>query len=63
MNPPEEMTSQMIIQYSIVGIILLVACGWIIWKLFRKNKKNTGGSCCGCAIETSCKKRKKYGNN
>lgn len=59
MNHPQDLTADMIIQYSIVGLILLVACGWIIWKLFKKRKDKPSGSCCGCAIADSCKKAKK----
>ncbi|MCH5230279.1 MAG: FeoB-associated Cys-rich membrane protein [Muribaculaceae bacterium] len=53
----------MIIQYSLVGLALLAACCWIIWKLVKKNKSKDSNGCCGCALEDSCnKKRRENGN-
>lgn len=49
-------STDMIIQYSIVGIILLAAFGWILWKMLRKQKK-MNNSCCGCAISETCQKK------
>ena len=64
MESTKEFTTDMVIQYSIVGVILLAALGWILWKTFSKNKKNASGSCCGCAIADTCKKIQKpdHGN-
>lgn len=56
MNHPKEFTTDLVIQYSIVGLILLLALGWIIWKSLNKRKKGAGSACCGCAIADSCKK-------
>lgn len=50
------MSANEIVQYSIVGVILLVVCLWLIMKVTRKNNKNSGG-CCGCAIAEKCKKK------
>lgn len=58
MEAGQVFSADMIIQYSIVGLILLAACLWIVWKLVRKHKSNQG--CCGCAISDSCKKAKKH---
>ena len=52
-----ELKADMIIQYSIVGIILLAALGWIIWKMWRNNKKKDIGSCCGCSLSENCRKK------
>ena len=57
MNQPTGLTTGLIIQYSIVGVILLALCIWMIWKAVRKKNKPSGG-CCGCAIADTCKKRK-----
>ena len=57
MHGNENLTADLIIQYSIVGLILLAALGWILWKLLRK-QKNSKGPCCGCALSDSCKKKK-----
>lgn len=56
MESAKEFTTEIVIQYSIVGLILLVALGWILWKMLRNNKKGALGSCCGCAMADSCKK-------
>lgn len=59
MNETSQLlTTEIIIQYSIVGLILLAACVWIILKIARKNKNKQSGACCGCAIADSCKKVK-----
>ena len=44
------------LQYTLVGIILLAACAWIIWKIAKGNKKS-GNSCCGCGLAETCEKR------
>lgn len=49
------MTANYIIQYSLVGIILLGAAAWLFYKtLSKKGKKN---SCCGCALSDACNKK------
>lgn len=58
METPKEFTVDQIIQYSVVGLVLLAAFGWMLWKIFRKSKKVSGG-CCGCAIADSCGKKSK----
>lgn len=68
MEKSTQFTTDFIIQYSIVGLILLTACIWIAWKIFKK-KKNKSSACCGCAISESCVKKdikiksNKHGNN
>ena len=57
MEHTREISPDMIIQYSIVGLILLAAFGWILWKMLRKNKGGSSDSCCGCAIADSCQKK------
>lgn len=64
----QGLTVDLIIQYSIVGIILLGAFAWMVWKIVGMNKKNkSGGGCCGCSFADSCKKKEiknyKNGNN
>lgn len=51
--------TDMVIQYSIVGLVLLAAFSWILWKLIKKEKKKSSGSCCGCALADSCNKKQK----
>ncbi|MCH5242135.1 MAG: FeoB-associated Cys-rich membrane protein [Muribaculaceae bacterium] len=62
MSHNHEFSTELIIQYSIVGLILLLVCCWILWKIFRKEKKSSGG-CCGCAIADTCKKAHKKTSN
>ena len=61
-----DISSNMIIQYSIVGLVLLAASIWILWKIFR-NKDNKNKSCCGCSLADSCQnkqiKKKYHGEN
>lgn len=52
-----ETTTDYIIQYSIVGLILLGVCIWIIVSIFKKNKKGKSGTCCGCSLAESCGKK------
>lgn len=49
------LTTNLIIQYSLVGIILLAAVIWVIWKL-AAIRKNGGKSCCGCSLSRNCGK-------
>lgn len=39
------------LQYTLVGICILGAIIWIMWKFFRKEKK-TG--CQGCSLAENC---------
>lgn len=46
-----------IIQYALVGLILIAIIIWIVWKLIKLRKKgDTLNSCCGCAFTDSCRK-------
>ena len=47
------------LQYTLVGILILGACVWILVKAFRKNKKRKSSGCCGCALQEACNKNKK----
>ena len=53
MTPTQEITDNLIIQYTFVGIILLAICLWIIIKVFKKNKKSKG-HCSGCSLADTC---------
>ena len=46
----------MIIQYTIVGLILLGSIIWIIRRSLKKNNNPKGGACCGCALAEKCSK-------
>ena len=65
MNRTTGYSTDLVIQYSIIGLILLAALGWILWKILRKDRNKDLGSCCGCTIADTCKKvqRKDHGNN
>lgn len=49
-------SANLLIQYILVGVILLAATVWIIWKLI-KIKKHGPKSCCGCSLSESCGKK------
>lgn len=51
-----EMTTNLLIQYIAVGIILLATVVWIIVK-FIKNRKSGSNSCCGCSLSQNCGKK------
>lgn len=44
----------LIIQYTIVGAILVAAVVWVIYKAFTRKGRAKGGSCCGCALSEHC---------
>lgn len=52
-----QTATSLIIQYILVGIILLAAIVWIAIRLFRLRKKGAGRSCCGCSLADSCNKQ------
>ena len=54
----EAYSSNLIIQYSVVGVILLGISIWLFIKIFRTGKKKNGGSCCGCSLYDHCEKVK-----
>lgn len=45
------------VQLTIVGLIILAACGWALWRFLRP-KKGKGGACSGCALSETCAKKK-----
>lgn len=56
----QHIAANLVIQYSIVGIILLMACCWIAWKVFHK-QKNSSCHCSGCSLADSCSKNEIIG--
>lgn len=44
-------------QYILVFLIITASVGWIIYRVLKKDNKNTGG-CCGCALSQNCNKPK-----
>lgn len=49
------MSTNLIIQYTLVGICLLAACVWIVVKVSKRNKNQSG--CFGCSLSETCGKR------
>lgn len=47
----ENLSLNILIQYTIVGILILVAIVWLFVKTLRKDKK---GGCCGCSLASTC---------
>lgn len=52
------MDTNIIIQYTIVGIIILAVIVWILVKFLKKNKRS--GSCCctDCGLSEKCTNNK-----
>lgn len=49
------MSTNLLIQYILVGAILLSAVVWVIYKAVKRDKKNTAtGSCHGCSLSQVC---------
>lgn len=44
------------LQNTIVGLVILGACGWMIYKLMRP-KKGKRGACYGCSLSDTCAKK------
>lgn len=51
-----QLTTNLLIQYILVGAILLAISVWIVWKLI-KIKRQGPKSCCGCSLSESCGKK------
>lgn len=52
------MDTNLLIQYTIVGVLLLGVCVWIIIKVTR-NVRGKATSCCGCALREACNHKQK----
>lgn len=50
------MDRNLVIQYTIVGIILLAVAVWLTVKFIRKGKRRGSGACAGCALSAHCSK-------
>lgn len=48
--------SQLMIQYIIVGIIILGALTWVVIRLIKK-ARNKDNPCCGCSLGETCGKK------
>lgn len=49
-----SITTNLIIQYIVVGVILAGAVVWVVWKTIQRRKGKSGGACCGCALSDHC---------
>lgn len=50
-------STNLILQYIVVGAILVAVAVWIIWKLIRLKKHGKPDACCGCGLYESCNKK------
>lgn len=51
------MTTDLAIQYTVVGLIILLALGWILYKAYKaRRKKIDDGPCASCGLLQNCKK-------
>lgn len=53
------MSTNLIIQYIIVGVILLGVAIWVAWKIYHI-RKSGAKSCCGCSLGDSCPNKAKF---
>ena len=51
------MDANYILQYTLVGLILLAVCVLIVVKTIRKSSRKGSGGCCGCSLNESCQKK------
>lgn len=49
--------SNLLLQYIILGVIMLGVIAWIIRKITKKSK-SANSSCCGCALSEKCSDKK-----
>lgn len=55
-----NLSTNLIIQYTIVGLILFSAVVWVIYSYIKNRKKDyAGGGCCGCSLQQHCTSAKK----
>lgn len=57
----QELSTNLIIQYILVGLIMLGAVAWMIWKLISARKYGAK-SCCGCSLSNACGKKELKSN-
>lgn len=52
-----QLTTNLIVQYILVGLTLLGVAVWVIWKILEIRKDNTRSACSCCEISKSCAKK------
>lgn len=52
------METNTLIQYTIAGAIVAMAILWVLWRIFRKERRGNM-SCRGCALSEACTKPRK----
>ena len=52
-----ETSANLIIQYIIVGLILVGVVVWILRKIIILGKRGNAKSCCGCSLANACGKK------
>lgn len=57
----QELSTNLIIQYILVGLIMLGAVAWMIWKLISARKYGAK-TCCGCSLSNACSKKELKSN-
>ncbi len=55
------MDKNLLIQYTVVGILVIGALAWILIKFIRKCKDSGKGGCSGCTLAEKCKSPRKGG--
>lgn len=57
----QQLSVNLIIQYSLVGLVLLAAVAWIAWRFFHI-RKDGYKSCGGCPLSQNCGKNSNLAN-
>ncbi|MDE6578388.1 MAG: FeoB-associated Cys-rich membrane protein [Muribaculaceae bacterium] len=53
-----ELMNNLMIQYILVGFILFMTMGWVVWKFLKLRKKENKGSCCNCSLSSACQQKR-----
>lgn len=61
MESTQQYSANLIFQYSVVGLILLIILMALIFRLFGKKKKKKD-CCCGCSLSETCNRKENLEN-
>lgn len=50
-------SANLILQYIVVGAILVAVAVWVVCRLIRLKKQGKPDACCGCGLSESCNKK------
>lgn len=56
------MDRNLIWQYTIVLLLILLAIAWIVRNMIRKRRNGAAGGCAGCSLADTCRDKKRIAN-